>query len=402
MSKILITHCWLSGFGGAEINILQLTKYLISVGHEVNVFTYWYEGEMVDEFEKIGVKVMVDRFDYLDTKDKLEYTDMSINEYDIIWVCQQVIPISIIRQINLRTTTKFIFLHMSSLIGIPVEAPIIYKLEEKIASKILVISEETLEDNLGRFMDKKDSRIGYYRNPVPVEFRYINKDHSRLKKIAVITNHPAKEIIELSGKFENRGIEVEYIGSWNNNYRLVDSNVLKEFDLIIGIGKNVQYCLVSGIPVYVYDYFGGPGFLNSKNYNRARHYNFSGRGFDRKTSDEIIEDIINGYDKYIKFYNKNSHKYVEEYSIDKVVSKIITNLPENLEHTHLSKKYINYVISMQILLHDRFLSWGGNKINGNKIKRLQGELDAANRRVRELDNITKSRKKLIKEFIKRF
>ena len=37
-----------------------------------------------------------------------------------------------------------------------------------------------------------------------------------------------------------------------------------------------------GVPVYVYDYLGGPGYLTEANFSLAERNNFSGRGFEKK------------------------------------------------------------------------------------------------------------------------
>ena len=398
--RILITHCWLTGFGGAELNILQLAQYLKENGYEVTVFTYWHEGEMVEEFKKLNIKVIVDRFHYLDTKDNFAYSEINIKDYDFIWVCQQVVPISIVRQLNKRSSIKFIFLHMSSLMGIPVEAPIIYGLEESIASKILVISEETLNDNVGRIIDKDDPRIEFYRNPVPVQFSRISKKVTKLRKIAVITNHPADELLDMEKIVGAEGVSIDYIGSWNNNYQLVDAHTLQKYDLVVGIGKNVQYCLVAGIPVYVYDYFGGPGFLDANNYKKARHYSFSGRGFEKKNSREIAEDILTNYTEALNFYNQRRGQWIDEYSIDKVVPNILDNMP-SCQSSRLDDRYLNYVVSMQVLLHDRFMGWGANNNNNKTIKQLESKLVNKDKELEGLHKVLASRKQLIKRLIKR-
>jgi hypothetical protein len=58
---------------------------------------------------------------------------------------------------------------------------------------------------------------------------------------------------------------------------ITSAELLDHYDCVISIGKTVQYCLVQGIPVFLYDRFGGPGYLNESNYELAEYYNFSGR-----------------------------------------------------------------------------------------------------------------------------
>lgn len=59
-----------------------------------------------------------------------------------------------------------------------------------------------------------------------------------------------------------------------------------------------------GVSVYIYDHFGGGGYLNSKNIELARSYTFSGRKFGKKSSKEIVDDIGPGYQKAVKYHQK--------------------------------------------------------------------------------------------------
>lgn len=47
---------------------------------------------------------------------------------------------------------------------------------------------------------------------------------------------------------QKQGIIVDLIGRFNNNMQIVDAEFYNKYDAIIGIGKNVKYSLVSGIP----------------------------------------------------------------------------------------------------------------------------------------------------------
>ena len=49
---------------------------------------------------------------------------------------------------------------------------------------------------------------------------------------------------------------------------------LQQYDLVITIGRTVPRCLAMGVPVYVYDYLGGPGYLTEANFSLAERNNF--------------------------------------------------------------------------------------------------------------------------------
>ena len=64
--------------------------------------------------------------------------------------------------------------------------------------------------------------------------------------------------------------------------------VLAPYDAVVTIGKTVQYALSMGIPAYVYDHFGGVGWLDEDSLEPELHWAFSGQRTDR--GDELLLD----------------------------------------------------------------------------------------------------------------
>lgn len=64
------------------------------------------------------------------------------------------------------------------------------------------------------------------------------------------------------------------------------------FDAVLTIGKTVQYSLSMGIPCYIYDHFGGEGWLTPETFDREAFYNFSGRSTKRFVGGDLITDEL--------------------------------------------------------------------------------------------------------------
>ncbi|WP_416914340.1 hypothetical protein [Seohaeicola sp.] len=63
--------------------------------------------------------------------------------------------------------------------------------------------------------------------------------------------------------------------------------------MVLTIGKSVQYAMAARRPVYVYDRFGGPGWITSENFKNAEKFNFSGRCVGQeKRAEEIASEIL--------------------------------------------------------------------------------------------------------------
>ena len=153
---------------------------------------------------------------------------------------------------------------------------------------------------------------------------------------------------------QKQGIIVDLIGRFNNNMQIVDAEFYNKYDAIIGIGKNVKYSLVSGIPVYIYGRFGGPGYLSEKNIQTAEKNNFSGRGFSSKTTRQITQEIIEGYSGALAFHEARRQESINAYSIDVVAKRLFTELEkEQPKKITFPEEHINWLVSMQINILQR-------------------------------------------------
>lgn len=104
----------------------------------------------------------------------------------------------------------------------------------------------------------------------------------QINRIAIISNHKWFKGIKKSN--------VDIIGSTAG--RLVTADLLKQYDVVITIGRTVQMCLVLGIPVYCYDHFGGPGYITVHNIDFNEEHNFSGRQKDADFTEPKSHDFV--------------------------------------------------------------------------------------------------------------
>lgn len=145
-----------------------------------------------------------------------------------------------------------------------------------------------------------------------------------LKKILIVSNHAPTEVIQAMLILQQQGYVVQHIGlNSNNNQELISPKIIHEFDCIVSIGKTVQYAILSNKAVYCYDHFGGIGYLKQDNYNIAKYYNFSGRGFDEyKNAKQIAFEIVNGFNDSLDFISKLTDK--DDYILDINIEKLLT------------------------------------------------------------------------------
>lgn len=377
--RFLIAQPMIRSFCGSTMVTLELAEYLISVGASVVVYTNIAFPPALTSFEKAGIKVVSSR-------EKFSY---SLKDFDYVWVHSLTMPQQLLEELKhpLKKMPAFIFLHMSPLESIPDEHPWIYNLENSLSSLSLYISEGTLESN------KKfglPSTIGFFRNPASAEFQDIAKRKASpvIKKALMVSNHLPEEVLEAKRILSKQGIIVETYGDRQDKYTSLSPNILKKYDAVITIGKTVQYCIVGSLPVYIYDWFGGPGWLTAENYEHSRFNNFSGRFSEHKTGRQIAQEIVDGYagalDFHMNFLAENNKEYIIDYVLEDLLKRIKPKKVERFDN--------EYIESAKVAVHCAEIRFTASEELGNAYKcidDLNRQLEDCRGQVRELDEYRK-------------
>ncbi|KFL33537.1 MULTISPECIES: hypothetical protein [unclassified Sulfurospirillum] len=316
-AKILLTNHFIREFSGSEIATLDLAKEFLSREYAVTVGTFTFADPLKAEFEKFNIRI-------------LDLNNATAEHFDLIWAQHFTTIDACLIDIGI-TADKIIFSSLS-----PYESLESPPLSTEKVDLFLANSLETKKTMVEMGLD--DSMIEILPNPVSNDFFVNNskKDFS-LQKIAIVSNHIPSEIKEAIPQLENKGIEIKIFGM-EGEFRLITPDVLREFDAIITIGRTVQYCLAMGIPVYCYDRFGGPGWIEEANFQLASEFNFSGRCTNRKiSSDEIVTELIQNFGDMQFKVTFCRDVALKNYSLSDSVSKIMQKLTftENKNPHHL-------------------------------------------------------------------
>ena len=305
--RVLLTNYRIITFAGSEINTLQLCLALRNLGVHADVATFFYDYPMKELYENNRIQVF-----------QLFNPDLDLDKYDLLWTHHNpTLDQIIFGDFYSSNPKKIIFSSLGAFE--PLEAPPYYHNELNI---ILSNSGGNTYELVKQGVKKE--KISYFPNFAPREFfeKCSISSPEKLKKIAFISNHLPDEIEELTRLSKSEGIDVEHIGVGGTE-TFVDENLIKEFDLIISIGKTVQYCFALKIPIYCFDHFGGPGYLNKGNIKSAEFFNFSGRGINRKlTGKELLHDIIVNYDECCEHLEFLFSYAFEKFNLEKNISNV--------------------------------------------------------------------------------
>lgn len=324
---ILLTIYSIQDYAGAEIHTLSVAKALTEMGADVRIATFNYAYPMREEYEKEGIEV---------TNILLEKLNM--DTYDLIWAHHAVVLDYLIWELHIHAK-EVIFNSLSPFEAL--EALPVYANE---LSLCLANSSETKEQLLMENVAKE--HVIVFPNYVVQKMLLVQNQKSygkRPDKIAIVSNHVPPELLEFESLAKSSEMLVDIYGKGYQE-TLVTESLLLKYDLIITIGKTVQYAMGLGIPVYCYDVFGGPGYIEPANRNAAFYYNFSGRGgFSKKQGSDIFDDIIMKYEKNKEYILGNCTFIKEHCVLENNIQKVCEYLNNRCKYTNLKEIRQHYM-----------------------------------------------------------
>lgn len=264
-------------YSGAEITVIDITKTLISLGYNVTICSFSIGENFLSIIKDLGCN-----YRDISSFDNIIETEL----YDLAWLHHHTTAYSLILN-NRIIFNKIIYSSLSTFE--PLESALLTKVPVDL---YLVNSEENYDYFLGHY-PAYEGKVIVFENSCPEDYwskEYVSK--IELNRIAIISNHIPQELLS-SADLLSQSLTVDIYGI-GHKQTLITRQILEQYDAVITIGKTVNYCLALGIPVYNYDHFGGDGWLNTRNFDSNRYFNFSGRGSrGRVTQDCIIKEIVN-------------------------------------------------------------------------------------------------------------
>jgi lipopolysaccharide biosynthesis protein len=321
MPTVLLSNNTVKNYAGSELVTIELAKEFILKGYAVTIATFAKDATVLREVNDLNVS-------WLDLN--VVQPIASTTVYDLIWAHHFTTLDAILMDLKI-SAKAIIFSSMSPYE--PLECPPTYASQ---LSLLLANSVETKNQLLEYGLP--DSKIHIFPNPVSKDWFTFIKLPRRpgLSKVAVVSNHVAKELGEAVISLRELGISVEVFGI-GQNYQLVTPALLAEFDCIVTIGRTVQQAMVLGLPVYCYDRFGGPGYISAHNFEKAAEFNFSGRcSKGSKTATELVLDITSNYESAITSVDQLRTRVREQFPLGEAVTRVLkliasSSLPQLLD-----------------------------------------------------------------------
>ncbi len=311
-------------WSGSEVVVVELCESLVRRGIEVLVFANHVDEPLRTAITEAGAHLT----------DVPE--DVRLFDYDFAWIQHHTAAVvDLTFDERSCAETLIVFAHLSPFE--PLEYPG-FVIESAIVDVVVCNSEETRDAVIDARLHGKATYVA--RNAAPDGFFTAPRAPSTvsLRNVCVVSNHVADEVRDALLVLQtHHGVRSTVFGVSGDRAARITPALLREFDVVISIGKTVQYALASHIPVFCYDHFGGPGYLDDENLARAEYYNFSGRCCRRRLSgDAIADEIVHGFSSAVSW---SAQLDVERFRLEGVLDALIASraTPNELKASALAQ-----------------------------------------------------------------
>lgn len=286
-ARILISAAHFSGFGGAATAALDWLEVYRSLGLRCDFYGDTCHPRLLRRVQDLGGEVIP------------RAEDVHAFDYDLLHAQGYVLPLFDYQlRSSSRRSTLFAVAHLSTYSKGSAPGLVF---EPLLGNVTLANSEETAAYLRGLKLGLAPALS--FNNAAPMRWSQRVRRRRRMSSVVIVSNHIPPELNDAVPLLRAQGIEVAILGQ-GYDYRLINEYMLVRHDAIITIGKTVQYALLARIPVYVYDRYGGPGYLAASNIEAAQFFNFSGRCCRRQvTAEQIAREVIDGHapaDEYLR------------------------------------------------------------------------------------------------------
>lgn len=281
--RVLVLTNHFSRFAGSEVVALQMAQWFAARGHAVTLGANSMGGPLKHCAAGIALTTAVDR--------------IALSDFDLIWCQHDLLSQFPLAAFERASQSRLPHVALVSLSPLEPYEHVDGFLARALSADVYANSPETADELLSRnngTIARPSVRV--FHNAAPAEFwRAERPPGATLRSIALISNHPPPELAAALAVLQAAGVQARSIGL-HGEEKLVAPDDIAGVDAVISIGKSVVYAIAQDRPVYIYDQFGGDGWLTRENFATNLFHNFSGRPRRRRLPPEALAaELLNGY-----------------------------------------------------------------------------------------------------------
>lgn len=278
--RVLVLTNHFERFGGSEIVALEVAHWFREQGDEVTLGANYASAPISAHTAGLTLTTNIPK--------------LELQAFDLVWCQHDLLTVIPPVEFERAAQNNAPYTAVASLSPYELFEHVDAWLAKALSADVFVNSAETRDEQSRRsFGQLPASRIRVFHNAAPTKFwdRSPASPSAELKTLTVISSHIPPELVEALNVIEQSGVVVRRIG-FHHDWRLVAPEDFRETDAVVTIGKSVVYAIASAKPVYMYDHFGGDGWLTRDNIEQSMAFNFSGRPLRRRLAvSEIVREL---------------------------------------------------------------------------------------------------------------
>ncbi|MCX7356742.1 MAG: hypothetical protein NT015_01120 [Alphaproteobacteria bacterium] len=308
--RVLVLTNHFSEFAGSEIVALEVAQWFLTHGDQVTLAANLIRPPMSELAASIALVRSIDEID--------------ISQFDLVW-CQH----GLLNLLRLAAYTGAAesppLVALVSLSPFEPYEHVDGLLANALSAKVITNSSETADEVAQRNQDllRREDLVVFHNAAPDMFWKEPPRPPTTLRTLTIVSNHMPSELAAAKAILEQRGLHVRHMGM-GEDYRRIDVADIDESDALVSIGKTVIYGLARAKPVYMYDHFGGDGWLTRANFEQSSFYNFSGRPAVRRLdAEKLAKEIIEGFDHAADEINRIGASYdLNQFRLDTYLKRL--------------------------------------------------------------------------------
>lgn len=253
--RVLVLNDFLAEWTGSEIVALEVAEHF-----GADTCSYWVAEPMKSALRSWK-----------------SVEDIVLTDYDVVWAQQHVV-LSLLGRLECARRPFIVWASLSP-----------YDVMDKLPPSLLEAYADVVAANSAETAEAIGASV-VFGNAAPAPFHF-TREHRPLKNVLFVSNNQPAEMIEAARILAGRGFNTRFLGRGYEFKRLEPADI-RWADCVVTIGKTARYSLASSTPTFIYDRFGGDGYVTAGNYALNEANNFSGRPNCRKLDAPSIADEV--------------------------------------------------------------------------------------------------------------
>lgn len=281
--RVLVLTNHFSAFAGSEVVALQVAQWFAERGHAVTLGANSIGAPLRHCAAGIALTTAWDQ--------------IALGDFDLIWCQHDLLSQLPLAAFERASRSRLPHVALVSLSPFEPYEHVDAFLARALSADVYANSPETADELISRnsgAITRPSVRV--FHNAAPAAFWKAGPPPgAALRSIALISNHPPPELAAALAALEAAGVHTRSIGV-QSEAKLVTPEDIAGVDAVISIGKSVIYAIAQRRPVFMYDHFGGDGWLTRNNFATNLYHNFSGRPRLRRLApDALAAELLSGY-----------------------------------------------------------------------------------------------------------